>query len=113
MIDAIKNYSSTHGGRNQNKATTPNFGKIPRYSGDCFVAKKAIPKQSDMGSFLFVSGCAGAISMITDVLMNAGELSKSNFTTLKGITRNACIWAVIGGACFAFFKGVEKLVIKD
>ena len=113
MIDAIKFYSSTHGGREQNKATTSNFGRLPKYGSDYFVPRKTMRKQSDIGSLLFVSGCAGAISMITDTLLNAGELAKSDFGTLKSIARNAGIWAIIGGICFAFFKGVENLVIKD
>ncbi len=114
MIDAINTYSSTHGGRAQNTIAnaTPNFGRVGCVHRDFYGATRKTPKQTELGAFLFVSGCAGAISMITDTLLNASELMKSNFGTVKNIAKNAGIWALIGGACFGFFKAIEHIVTK-
>ncbi len=115
MIDAIKNYSSNHGGRKQ-LTTTPITFKRSFEDGVDYYYVSEIPKtqkQSELGSFLFVSGCAGAISMITDTLLNAGELMKSNFKAVKSIAKNAGIWALIGGACFGFFKAIEHVATNN
>lgn len=114
MIDAITTgYSSYHGGRrNKIENSTESFGRVFDRN-DAFVSAKQPKKQSELGSFLFVSGCAGAISMITDTMLNATELMKSNFTAVKSIAKNAGIWALIGGACFGFFKAIEKVAIRD
>jgi len=113
MIDAIRPvYSSSHGGSNKNGTTNSTFTHRLKGGVSCFISKKALRKENDWGSLLFVSGCAGAISMITDTLLNASELSKTNFTAVKNITRNAGVWAIIGGACFAIFKGIENMITK-
>ena len=112
MIDAINSYSSIHDGRREKLNNVPSFGRVFEDEGDFYIARVKPPKkQTELGAYLFVSGCAGAISMITDTLLNASELMKSNFTAVGSIAKNAGIWALIGGACFGFFKAIEKVAI--
>lgn len=108
MIDAIRPiYSSNHGGRKKNLTTTQSFDRSVRGLGDSVVLKKA--KQRDWGGLLFVSGGIAAISFIVDTLSNANQLSGPD--TMKTISKNAAIWALIGGLFFGTFKSIERLCL--
>lgn len=113
MIDAIKFYSSTHGGRIKNP--TPTFQSKQTWTdldSDIHIAtKKAPQKQSELGSFLFLSGCFGAFSLIADTLANSNQLMKSNFEPIKDILKFAGIWSLIGAAMFGLFKAIEHAAI--
>ena len=112
MIDAISSYSSTHGGRVKNPTLT--FQCADKHCGmerDIYIKEKAPQKQSELGSFLFLSGCFGAFSLIADTLANSNQLMKSNFEPIKDILKFAGIWALIGAAIFGFFKAVEQAAL--
>jgi len=110
MIDAIKSYSSTHGGRIKNPTLAPHCGKISnKAQSDLNTNKKVPQKQSELGSFLFLSGCFGAFSLIADTLANSNQLMKSNFESIKDILRFAGIWSLIGATVFGVFKAIEYI----
>ena len=113
MIDAINSYSSNHAGRRQNITAHNHFGRMFEDRADYFVGQstKSKPKQSELGSFLFVSGCSGAIVLITETIVNADQLLKSNFSCVKDILKYSGLFALIGASLFGLFKVIEKVAV--
>ncbi len=115
MIDAISShYSSNHGGRlkfNSTSQSQPQVFRVlvERGADTCSVSKK--PKQTDLNSFLVVSGGAAALGMIISTLFSSNELAKGNFSMIGDIMRVAAVMGVIGGACLAVFKLLENNVL--
>jgi len=108
MIDAISSYSSNHGGRSKNPTLSFQCAhKCNEADSDIYIKKKVPQKQTELGSFLFLSGCFGAFSLIADTLANSNQLMKSNFEPIKDILKFAGIWALIGAAIFGLFKAIE------
>ena len=113
MIDAISSYSSNHGGRVKNPTLT--FQCANQHTGvrgDNYIKEKAPQKKSELGSFLVLSGCFGAFSLIADTLANSNQLMKSNFAPIKDILKFAGIWALIGAAVFGLFKAIEEAAMS-
>ena len=115
MIDAINSYSSNHAGRRQNITAQNHFGRMFEDRADYFVSQteKQKPKQSELGSFLFVSGCSGAIVMITETIINADQLLKSNFSCVKDILKHSGLFALMGASLFGLFKIIEKVAVDS
>ena len=116
MIDAIQCYSSHHVSRLNKSIPNQNFGRfVPTDFSVTNSDKKtpSKPKQSDFGSFLFVSGCAGAFCMILNFLFNYESVLKSDFSVMKSILKASALVAIVSGGCFALFKGLEKLIDKS
>ena len=114
MIDAINSYSSNHAGRKQNPIAQKTFGRMFEDRADYFVSQNKTeqkPKQSELGSFLFVSGCSGAIVLITETIVNADQLLKSNFSCVKDILKYSGLFALIGASRFGMFKLIERVAV--
>ncbi len=103
MIEAINCCNSIHGGKNffqtngsQSKTAVHNMTALG----------------NDVKKLVAVGACTGAISMITDTLLNSNQLIKSNMPLIKGIFKDAAIWCAIGGACFTSFRLIESALIR-
>ena len=103
MIEAINCCNSIHGSRNilqtngiQNKPLLHNTHAVG----------------NDLKKLVVAGACTGAISMITDTLLNSNQLIKSNLPVIKGIFKDAAIWCAIGGACYASFRLIESALIR-
>ena len=112
MIDAISAYSSSHDGRlkfhNTSRAKTL-YG--PLYSdGDKFVQGNSVQSsnKSSVNPLVVVGGGAAAISLITETIFSANELSKGNFKLIGDICRYAAIMGVVGALCLGLFNLIEK-----
>jgi len=114
MIDAIRSYSSSHGGRlkfNNTSQAKSIYTSLTKET-DAFSRTNVgnVQKQSPLNSFLVVGGGAAAISMIIETLFSANELSKGNFSMITDIFRHAGIMGVIGGTCLGIFTLLETKV---
>ncbi|MDD3593752.1 MAG: hypothetical protein PHX18_03890 [Candidatus Gastranaerophilales bacterium] len=65
--------------------------------------------KDNLKSLAFVGGCAAAVSLVADALINMKAFLKLDTSLLKSMFKNAGIWAGIGGLCFGFFKIVERI----
>ena len=115
MIDAISsNYSSSHGGRlkfNSTSQAQPQvFRVLLEKDTDTFL-NAGKHKQSDVNSFMIVSGGAAALGMIISTLFSSNELAKGNFSMIGDIFRVALVMGIIGGACLGIFKFLENNVL--
>lgn len=108
MIDAISIYSSTHECREKNPTLAfQGMQKIKEMPSDIYINKRVPKKQSELGSFLFLTGCFASFSLIADILVNSDQLAKSDYHPVKDILKFAGIWALIGASLFGFFKAIE------
>ncbi len=103
MIEAINCCNSIHG----SKVILPTNG-----SQNKALSKNSSTVINDTKKLVAVGACTGAISMITDTLLNSNQLIKSNLPVIKGIFKDAAIWCAIGGACFASFRIIEAALIR-
>ena len=100
MIEAINFCNSIHGNRSILQANGSQINQ--KFSAVSDDGKKLIA----------VGACTGALSMITDTLLNSNQLIKSNMNVIRGIFKDAAIWCAIGGACYASFRLLEAALIR-
>ena len=114
MIDAISSYSSNHAGRLKfnNTSQAKNLYKSLASEQDNFVLIKPenSSRKSNINPLVVVGGGAAAISLITETIFSANELSKGNLSLVGDIFRHALIMGVIGAVCLGLFNIIERNV---
>ena len=112
MIDAISSYSSNHAGRLKFNNTSQAQGLYKAMASDndafVFMHTSRDTKKSKISPLAVVGGGAAAISLITETIFSANELSKGNFALVGDIFRHAVIMGVIGAVCLGLFNLIEK-----
>ena len=108
MIDAISSYSSNHAGRLKFNNTSQAQGLYKAVASDndafVFMHTSRDTKKSKISPLAVVGGGAAAISLITETIFSANELSKGNFALVGDIFRHALIMGVIGAVCLGLFN---------
>ena len=102
MIEAITSCNSIHGGKNILQ-TNGSYYNNSRGKASAIV--------DDAKRLAVVGISTGAISMITDTVLNSQELFKTNPSVIKGILKDAAIWGALGGICYSAFRLMEAALI--